>query len=218
MRKYEIDEKYFDNIQTEEQAYFLGLLLADGHNNVKDGIIAIDLQEGDIDILQKLTNLIQPEKPVKNYKNKYAKLGRNRVVLSSRHMSNTLLKLGMVQNKSKNLLFVQNIPDNLIHHFIRGYFDGDGSVGVFGKVQNVEFSIVSTKEFLLPLQQILVDNCNLTTTKLGKRHKDRDSNTYHIKYTNRFSCLRIRNFLYKDATVFIQRKYDKFFSIPELKN
>ncbi len=100
---------------------------------------------------------------------------------------------------------------------MRGYFDGDGSIGVFGKAQNVEFSLVSTKEFLIDYQQILIDNCNLKLTKLGKRHKDRDSNAYHIKYTGRFSCLRIRDFLYKDATMYLQRKYDKFFSIPDLK-
>ena len=212
-----MDETFFDIINTEEKAYFLGLLLADGHNNIKNGIIAIDLQEGDLEILQKLTALIQPDKPIKNYENKYAKVGRNRVVLASRHMSNRLNELGMVQNKSGNLLFIQNISPELIHHFVRGYFDGDGSIGIFGKVQNVEFSIVSTKEFLLPLQQVLINNCNLTQTKLGKRHKDRDSNAYHIKYTGRFSCLRIRDFLYKDATVFIQRKRDKFFSIPDTK-
>jgi hypothetical protein len=217
MRKYKMNEEYFDNIQTEEQAYFLGLLLADGHNNVKDGVILIDLQETDINILEKLTALIQPDKPIKNYENKYAKLGRNRVALASRYMSNTLLKFEMVQNKSENLVFTNNIPTELLHHFVRGYFDGNGSIGVFGKVQNVEFSIVSTKEFLLPLQQILVDNCKLNITKLGKRHKDRDSNAYHIKYTGRFSCIKIREWLYKDATVFLERKYKKFFSIPDLK-
>lgn len=213
-----MDETFFDTIDSEEKAYFLGLLLADGHNNIKDGVISIDLQEGGREILQKLTDLIQPDKPIRNYENKYAKVGRNRLVLASRYMSNRLNELGMVQNKSGNLLFVQNIEEDLIHHFVRDYFDGDGSVGIFGKVQNVEFSIVSTKEFLLPLQQVLINNCNLTQTKLGKRHKDRDSNAYHIKYTGRFSCLRIRDYLYKDATVFIQRKYDKFFSIPDVKD
>jgi len=217
-RKYEINDKFFDVIDCEAKAYFLGLLLADGHNNNKDGVVSIDLQPQDIDILKKLTDLIQPEKPIRFYENKYSILGRNRVVLSNRYMSNKLKELGMIQNKSEGLVFVKSVPDDLMHHFIRGYFDGDGSVGIFGKVQNVEFSIVSTKEFLLTLQQILMEKCNLTLTKLGKRHKDRDSNAYHIKYTGRFSCLRIRDYLYKDATIYIERKYDKFHSIPEIKN
>ncbi len=49
-----MNEQYFDDIKTEEQSYFLGLLLADGHNNTKDGVISIDLQEGDVDILKKI--------------------------------------------------------------------------------------------------------------------------------------------------------------------
>ena len=121
MRKYAMNEIFFDNIDSEEKAYFLGLLLADGHNNIKDGVVSIDLQEGDITILEKLTELIQPEKPIRNYENKYAKLGRNRVVLASRYMSNRLNELGMIQNKSGNLLFIQNVDKYLSPHFIRGY-------------------------------------------------------------------------------------------------
>lgn len=216
-RKYEIEHTFFDTIDSQEKSYFLGLLFADGHNNVKDGVVSIDLQETDILLLQKLTDIIQPTKPIKNYENKYSKTGRARLVLANRYISNRLLALGMIQNKSEKLMFVKEIPDSLMSHFIRGYFDGNGSIGIFGKAQNVEFSLCSTKEFVEFIQNVLVNNCNLSKTKLGKRHKDRENNSYHVKYTGRFSCLKIRDYLYKDAHLYLQRKYDKFFSIPVTK-
>ena len=37
-----------------------------------------------------------------------------------------------------------------------------------------------------------------------------DSEFYHLRYTGRFSCQRIREWLYKDATIYLKRKYDKF--------
>lgn len=210
--RYKINQQFFDVIDSEEKAYFLGLLFADGHNNTKDGVVLIDLQKGDEMILQTFTDLLQPDKPIKFYENTYSIKGRFRMSIANRHISNKLLELGMVHNKSEKLKEVNNIPEHLIHHFVRGYFDGNGSIGIFGKVKNVEFSICSTKEFLEYIQCILIKNCNLNKVKFGKRHKNRESNSYHLKYTGKFSCQRIRDWLYKDSKIYLNRKYYKFYS------
>lgn len=55
------------------------------------------------------------------------------VHLTSDNMFVDLCKHGCVPNKSLILTFPRTIPDNLIHHFIRGYFDGDGSVFILNK-------------------------------------------------------------------------------------
>jgi hypothetical protein len=217
-RKYHLDHTFFDNIDSQEKAYFLGLLFADGCNDTLNGVVSIDLQEGDINILEKFTELIQPLKPIKIYPNYHSKSNRARMVIASRYVSNRLAEIGMVSQKSEKLCSLNDVPKHLMNHFIRGYFDGNGSIGVYGKVQNVEFSICSTKMFLEILQKNLIDECLLSATKFGKRHKNRDSNSCHIKYTGRFSCLKIREYLYKDATVYMKRKYDKFFSIPKTKD
>lgn len=217
MRKYEVDDCFFDEIDNEAKAYFFGLLLADGTNNVKDGLIVIDLQDSDLPILQQLNDLVQPTRPIKRYENKYSKTDRFRLTICSRQISQSLLKKGMVSNKSYLLKEVSGVPEELMHHFIRGYFDGNGSIGVFGEVGNVELSIVSTRTFLSQVQQQLMKNCNISQTKFGKRHRDRVDEVYHMKYTGRFSCLKIREYMYKDATYSIERKRVKFFSIPLVK-
>ena len=96
MSKYEINYKFFDVIDSEEKAYFLGLLFADGHNNVKDGVVLIDLQENDKEILEKFTNILQPSKPLRQYDNKYSKAGRFRMAIANRYISTRLLELGMI--------------------------------------------------------------------------------------------------------------------------
>ena len=63
-RKYNIDETFFDVIDTEEKAYFLGFLYADGYNNTDRNSVNLSLKEDDKEILEKLNNLLQPNKPL----------------------------------------------------------------------------------------------------------------------------------------------------------
>ena len=63
-RKYPIQEDFFDVIDTEEKAYVLGLLYADGYNNTDRNSVSLSLKESDKEILEKVTSLIQPTKPL----------------------------------------------------------------------------------------------------------------------------------------------------------
>src|SRR5690606_14362207 len=65
-RKYKINQNFFDNIDTEEKAYFLGLLCADGCNHINNTKVSLFLKESDKEILEKFKNMLQPEKPL-NY-------------------------------------------------------------------------------------------------------------------------------------------------------
>ena len=64
-RKYPIQEIFFDDINTEEKAYILGLLYADGWNQTERNSVSLSLKEADKEILDKVTSLIQPTKPLK---------------------------------------------------------------------------------------------------------------------------------------------------------
>ena len=64
-RKYPVDEQFFDEIDSEEKAYFLGMLYADGTNSMKKTEVSLRLQEEDYEILTKLNNLLQPTKPLR---------------------------------------------------------------------------------------------------------------------------------------------------------
>lgn len=135
-RLYNFNEKYFDIIDTQERAYFLGFLYADGYNNIKQGRIQIALQWRDFDILEKLQNNLKSNYIINcNIFNGFKQCFLS---INSRYLSNQLTKLGMLHKKSLILKFPteDQVPKHLIRHFIRGYFDGDGCFGEYTRRGN----------------------------------------------------------------------------------
>lgn len=221
-RKYPIQEDFFDKIDTEEKAYVLGLLYADGYNNTDRNSVNLTLKESDKEILNKITAIIQPTKPLGLYKGNRLQKGfensQNAVslIIANKHISQRLVELGCGKAKTHNLTFPteEQVPSCLIRHFIRGYFDGDGSVS--GNKQK-QFGFVGTIDFLLPLQQILMKELSFSETKLDQRHKDREDSIRALRYCGINQCIKFRDWLYKDATIYLERKYDIFYSYVNKK-
>lgn len=90
------------------------------------------------------------------------KIYRSRCILGSKHMFNTLTNYGCTTRKSLTLKFPNiNIfkNKNLIRHFIRGYFDGDGCISYGNKEHTYPIvSILGTKDFLDGIQKIYNSN------------------------------------------------------------
>lgn len=216
-RKHNFDTTYFENIDTEDKAYFLGLLYADGCNFIKNGNVCLGLGEQDIHILEDFKRHIQYTGEIKiieithKMKSKMCDLRIN-----SKHLSMQLTNLGISSPKSLTLKFPteEQVPNYLIHHFIRGFFDGDGYISK-GRSLPV-FSITTTLQFLEKTQDILMKECGLNQTKISRTNGD-NKNTYTMTYTGSHNCKRVRDYLYKDATVFLKRKHDIFFSINPIR-
>lgn len=167
-KTYEINHEFFDLIDSEEKAYFLGFLYADGYNNNIKGSISINLQEGDGYILEKFSQLVyKTKRPLYSKPPKGNSKPQVALTISNRYMSDKLQQMGCIQRKSLVLEF-PNINSDLHHHFIRGYFDGDGCITI-NKQKQFHFNIVGTRTFLTELQRILVDNCNLNFTKIADK-------------------------------------------------
>ena len=219
-RKYPIVEDFFDKIDTEEKAYILGLLYADGYNNTDKNDVCISLKEDDVEILNKITNIIQPTKPLfyldmspenrgmKNSKNQY------RLTINNKHISKILVELGCGKTKTSVIKFPSStqVPDNLTHHFVRGYFDGDGSIS---KGKNPKIGIISTPEFLIPLQNILFEKLNITKTKLNTKGCYAENvNIATLQIGGRLQCIKFCSWIYKDASIFLERKnkiFDEYY-------
>lgn len=216
-RKYSIVEDFFDKIDTEEKAYVLGLLYADGYNNINRNSVSLGLKESDKEILDKITTLIQSTKPLQyvnissqkktdgfeNSQNQY------RLVIANKHISQKLVELGCGKAKTHNLTFPteEQVPSHLIRHFVRGYFDGDGSVSN-GKAPKVD--IVGTMCFLESLQDVLLHELFFSKTRLNQRHKERNNNIRSLQIGGNKQCIKFREWLYEDATIFLKRKKDIF--------
>lgn len=204
-RKYDIDETFFDVIDTEEKAYFLGFLYADGYNNTDRNSVALSLKEDDKEILEKLNNLLQPNKPLQYIEFKTANSSNQyRLVIANKHISQKLVELGCDKAKTYSLKFPseEQVPKHLIRHFVRGYFDGDGCVG------KKAISIVSTLYFCNSLAEILKDLFNINCY-IRARHPERN-NTIRMLELNKKSARTFLKWIYKDSNIHLQRKYERY--------
>ena len=149
-QKYSRDSHYFDIIDTVNKAYILGLLYADGCNHRNHNSITICLQEDDVQILKDIKDDLRYEGPLRldtsysknpNHKNQYV------LCINDKHMSEQLEKLGVVNGKSLIINFPKFLDNDLISHFVRGYFDGDGCIYYDEKRSKCRTSICGTYDF-----------------------------------------------------------------------
>lgn len=217
-RKYKINTNFFEKIDNEAKAYFLGFLYADGfvsNNNDNKNYyqISICLSSKDRDILEKFSTLIYNFDKIKDFSKKSYNSEQlknySQISIYSKKMHHDLVKLGCVPNKSLTLIFPnQNqIPDYLMHHFIRGYFDGDGCLS-----RGIKYvvDITSSQDFLLGMIDYLNKKININFNKLQQRHKDRDTSTRSVQITKLSNIITFLSYLYKDSTIYLLRKRQYF--------
>lgn len=199
-RKWFLNESFFEIIDTEEKAYFLGFLYADGAL-YKDKSVSLDLNKKDLEILYKFKDVLNYSKPLKKYNDKAA------VVINSHKMYNDLIKLGCTERKTFTLKYPtdNSIPKELTHHFIRGVFDGDGCVYRAKKRYADCISFLGTEHLLKGIESFIGI----------KNHFRKCGNIFRLSYHTQLRFKEVRNILYKDATIFLIRKYNKFYNYEQ---
>lgn len=218
--QYTLDENVFDVIDTEEKAYWLGFLMADGYNHEDRNAICLRLQSEDLEILEKFKAFLKSDAPIYTYSRitKVNHLHRHysEVRVNSVHLSQQLSKLGCIQGKTYLLEFPTCVPNSLINHFIRGYFDGDGCICVRPRKRKnstyieYQLTIVGKEDAILKMQDFIVKETGVSKTKL-ERPKNNFAKVIH--YTGRKVVTKILDYLYRDATIFLKRKHDKYLEI-----
>lgn len=231
-KRFHINEDYFDIIDTEEKAYWLGFLYADGCNNEKYNKVRLSLAEQDKEIVERFSYTIFGEDRVKHYKRPQRKNGQDLfyITICNHHISKQLAKLGCVQNKTFKLLFPEWLNVKLYNHFVRGYFDGDGCLSLYSGIrksraknpdplkvftqQKAGIYIVSTLEFLTFVSKYIKQQFDVNSY-FSKRHKNRDNNNFTIAITGNNQVKKVLDWLYKDATIYLERKYKKYIELKE---
>lgn len=233
---YTINENFFEIINTEEKAYILGFFYADGCNSIGEyssRYIIFTQLEQDVDILNKI--LVAMESSNILYEVIQKSNGKKKYILNicSKKLSEDLESLGATPNKSLTLTFPEAIPKNLMNHFIRGYFDGDGCIWD-GKpkrmitkdktkasgfrerlVHNVKFTFTGNIYFISALQNFLMQELGFNKTKLNfSKAKDPNNNTCNevctMEYSGRRQIKKLYDYMYSNATIYGNRKKEKF--------
>jgi len=210
--KYNID---FEIIDTQEKAYILGLWAADGNTYEVDYTVKLGMS--DYDIIEKVRNAICPEKPIrtiksgftyfKNSNKLYAQKNHYAVVFNNKKLYMNFIKHGVVPRKSSIIKPPSGLPDNLINHWIRGYFDGDGHITYANKT--LVFGISSSSKDLIDfIYNVIysifgIKGCIDTSTK----SKFTNQICYKIIY-NSHNAIRVLKWIYEDATIYMERKWN----------
>jgi intein/homing endonuclease len=202
-RKDHFDENYFEKIDTEDKAYFLGLMYADGNVYLKRNRVQITLVNSDGYILEAFQKFIGSTSKLYSDRGKYTK-----IILESEKLTKHLIELGCVPNKSLVLKFPQEdqLPVHLLNHFIRGYFDGDGHVS--NRKNYWYINMTSSKEFIESLIEIF-DSLKIEYTGPYKRYKKNELSAHSVFIKSK-SSVKFHEFLYRDATIFLKRKKEIF--------
>lgn len=204
-----INQDYFQEINTPEKAYFLGLLFSDG--NIRSGLysktISIALQSRDKYILDRLKDIICPEKTLNKYKNSY------KLTVQSDKMYDDLMSYGIVENKSQCNYVYPNIPKEFDRDFIRGYFDGDGCITKKSTGYFVISICSNSKIFLESLKEKLLEY-DIKTRPIYSTNNNRNSAFHTLYFSGGDNKLKVRDFFYNGSSIYLIRKYDKFKEIP----
>ncbi len=233
--KYNHNHTYFNEIDTEIKAYILGFIIADGSLDiVKRGncitsrlcfLNSID----DLEIIEIIRKEISPEMEL-TYRNNQSGVLKRKFQVSLRLVSSEICnilqeKYGILQNKTLNSTFkfdFSTIPTSLIPHFIRGFFDGDGSVSFYKTNKTIYFNfsfIFNSKDFAYQIGNIFEEIFNIkaiyheiigkTCTYYSMRFNYSRNRTNKIK--------EIYNYLYNNSSIFLKRKKEKFIQYFEYR-
>ncbi len=221
-RTYSLNENFFENLN-EISMYWLGFIMADGnvesshytnslkiHLSIKDEKHLVNFYE-DVSYNGKLTYFEGSEitSKGKTYKTKPSVKAQ----ISSKKLIHDLTLLGCMPNKTVvGCQISEKIPEHLIRHFLRGYFDGDGSVVIDkqerkGKIYKPQLNVffLGDFNFLTHLKKIMINELGLSDVVISKR-----KGIFCIKWAGNKQCKKIYDWFYIDSTRFLPRKKMKF--------
>lgn len=201
-RKYTLNEHFLDCIDSEEKAYYLGFMYADGYNGeeAQRWKIAIDLQKQDEPILRTFCVLLGTNRPLC-----FDKRGCCSLSFTSKRLSVRLAELGCHRAKTFTITFPDWMPVDLIPHFVRGYIDGDGWIHFDGE-KGVTVAALGADSFARRMAKIIESACGVHTT-LSAHPKSAGITQWQVRGRDQVST--VLAWLYKDATVYLERKKRK---------
>lgn len=214
-----INHDYFDEISDEYKAYFLGFIMADGSISNANGKnkkkLQISINAEDREILDVFLEKIESDKSVKIYRRGNRSMAY--VCIHSNKIYHDLQKYNVLENKTKlDVHIPKNISDEMLRHYIRGYFDGDGSVSKYipkdQKLSRLRISICCTNNFAKDLVDILHKNGvikNVVKSNIIDMEKY-GINIKHVRITSMNDIADFYKYIYEDSHIYLKRKKSIF--------
>lgn len=210
LKKYKYDTSVFEMF-SPESCYWSGFIAADG--NVYNGRLTILLNKKDVAHLEKFLRFVSTDKKIEyiiggflNTEYAVVRINSTKIVKDLKNNFN------IIPNKSLILEPPKDMPENLIHHFIRGFMDGDGCISFSNNYPEISFT-TGSENILIWIKNNIKKNNLVGNPKIIKR---KNSNTFSLKFGGNQSKI-ILDWIYKESNVeiLLDRKHNKFLSIGE---
>lgn len=209
--KITFNENIFDTIDSEEKAYWLGFLYADGAVGSTDNSVEISLKLLDAEHLYKFKSFLNAKRDIRLD----FKIKRCRFTAISKHFKERLIELGCTPQKSLTLKFPteEQVPKEYIISFIRGYFDGDGVLSHDGGEKRLipNTGMLGTEDFLLGAFKYLPEGIN---HHMFQANKDGAKECKQVSWGKNDSGL-ILELFYNNAHIYLNRKYFRYQKFKE---
>lgn len=206
-RKYSLNENYFENIDSNNKAYVLGFIYADG--SVSDYYLSIGLSAKDVEILYFIKNELNYGGKIYNHNNKTNDREYKIFSVSSKKIVNDLIKLGVIKNKTYLSKELPIYNKKYVGAFLRGFFDGDGSIYCNHNRGLFEYTVAFSGNLsvLTQVKSILMD-FNISSCKIRHRHNNDESCMLEIK--GNINIEKFYVLLYGNAEFYLKRKKERF--------
>ena len=203
----ELKTDYFQKIDTENKAYLLGLFAADGciYTVNCSKFFTIQLKKEDAEMIRYIKNeLNAPRKIVVDKRDDSCGIS-----VANNLFVQHLIEHGVSEGKSTR--FLPNLPDHLMPHYIRGLFDGDGSIVIrkahpYGKAMRCCVVILAHSKLINQLRDYLEIKLNLSHLNFCCDGGE----AYSIRYASRHDFIAVTDFIYKNAKLYFERKHNKY--------
>lgn len=198
---------YFKNIDDSVKAYFLGFIKADGYVDEKRNRLAIRIQERDVVILKRFCDAVGITQKKISYINKRKKTSvhysENRSQMVEVNITNKEFVSYLLDVKKESI--IKKIPEKFAYDFIRGYFDGDGSIN-YHDIKKLKFScnIMGSPDDDSVLQYILK---YITGFKL---YTDKRSSLPFLQTASKQTIIDFANKCFTNCYIYLPRKKQKF--------
>lgn len=215
-RKFPCNDNFF-KVQSSNMAYILGLLAADGSISKKENLIAIQLKATDKEILEKISEKTQNTRPLESYTRKETGYEISSFRVWSAEWKKDLAHYGIMPEKT----FTLQPPDFLLPEYridyIRGYFDGDGSVYHLDSQNRLFFEIAGASKVMIDwIRNELTNHYHIFINKELIETKPNGTIMYKVKIGSIEELNKLYTLLYKDKELFLARKKEKFYSLLKL--
>jgi len=184
-RIHAVNEKFFDVIDTESKAYWLGFLYADGHP--ARGAIMLGLASADADHVERFKQAI----------------GSSHAIRRTERVTSIGVCSTLLSNKFRAMRAESFIPAKHVNHFVRGVFDGDGCICQSSRGY---FSVtIAANKALANKLKALAEANNIRGGYIQK-HSKPNTPTYILHFTTIPGVCAFRDWIYRGASILLSRK------------